>query len=221
MPLAGLCFDALGSLLDLQALRPAVAARADEATFAGFQRGFVPAMWHATAANRSVPVADLAVLVLRAAARERGHALPEAAAREVVDEMRRLPLTPGAAGALRALRGVPLAVLTNGSEAVTREALRHAGVEDAFAHVLSAEVTGRFKPAPEVYALAGEAFGAPLAHLALVAAHDWDCAGAALAGMRSVLVSRGAPVTPFLGQEPDVVIEGYEELPGVVPRLAR
>jgi FMN phosphatase YigB (HAD superfamily) len=41
----------------------------------------------------------------------------------------------------------------------------------------------------------------------LVSGNDWDAAGARLAGMRSVWVSRGRPLAPVLGVPPDEVVE--------------
>src|SRR5919198_2770788 len=97
--------------------------------------------------------------------------------------------------------GWRLVTLTNGSEDSTRELLRRAGLEDRFTKVLSCDAVRRTKPHPEVYRLAqqgtdGETW--------LVAAHGWDVAGAARAGLRTAWVSavEGAYLSAY--PEPDV-----------------
>ena len=73
--------------------------------------------------------------------------------------------------------------------------------------MLAADSVGRYKPAPEVYALGPRAFGVPAGDVTLVSGNNWDAAGAKLAGLRSVWVSRGKPLTPVLGVTPDEVME--------------
>ncbi len=95
---------------------------------------------------------------------------------------------PGLQEMIEALSGSGwrLLALTNGSEQSTRELLRRVGVVDSFAALLSCDAIGRFKPHPDVYERARrEAEG----ELWMVAAHAWDIAGAAMAGLRTLYVS--------------------------------
>jgi 2-haloacid dehalogenase len=82
--------------------------------------------------------------------------------------------------------GWRLVTLTNGSEDSTRALLRRAGIEGRFDEVLSCDAIGKTKPHPDVYRMAQE--GAE-GETWMVAAHGWDIAGAARAGLRTAWVS--------------------------------
>jgi 2-haloacid dehalogenase len=106
----------------------------------------------------------------------------------VVASFSELDPQPGLLEMIEALSGSGwrLLALTNGSEQSTRELLRRAGVVDRFAALLSCDAIGKFKPHPDVYQRARrEAEG----ELWMVAAHAWDIAGAAMAGLRTLYVS--------------------------------
>jgi len=54
---------------------------------------------------------------------------------------------------------------------------------------------GVFKPAPQPYRMAAERLGVPIERVRVVAAHDWDVAGAIRAGASAAFVAR--PELPF------------------------
>lgn len=89
---------------------------------------------------------------------------------------------------------------------------RLAGLGERFEHLLAADRVERYKPAPELYALAPRAFGAAAERMLLVSGNEWDVAGAAWAGLRTAWIARGRSYTPFLGVEPDLVAEDVVEL---------
>lgn len=219
---AGIAFDAFGTLFDLQELRvparDAIGERGDE-LFDAFLLRFVPSTWHATAAGSYRPITEVAALALLSAARETGLELDRQRADRVVSSMASLPAFTDAAPTLRSLAGTPLAVLSNGTLDGIRSLVCGAGLERYFEHFLAADEVGRFKPAPEVYALAPSAFGTDAAQTLLVSSNEWDVAGAQIAGLRGAFVARGRPVTAFLGVEPDLVVDGLDELPAAVERL--
>jgi 2-haloacid dehalogenase len=78
--------------------------------------------------------------------------------------------------------------LTKSVAAVVEDQLRNAGLRDLVDAVHSADEVGRLKPAPEPYLPA--ITGRPPAEAILIAAHDWDIAGAASAGLRTAFISR-------------------------------
>jgi 2-haloacid dehalogenase len=86
-----------------------------------------------------------------------------------------------------------------------------------FDHLLVADSVKRFKPAKEVYALATEAFDAPAARVMLVSGHEWDAAGASMAGLQTAWIARGERCAPVRGIEPDVQAA---DLPELALRLA-
>lgn len=89
-----------------------------------------------------------------------------------------------------AAAGVTAAVLTNGGAATTAAILARAGLDDRVALVVSVEEVRAYKPHPSTYGRALQRLGADASDAVLVAAHGWDCAGAAAVGMRTVWVSR-------------------------------
>lgn len=222
MRLTGIAFDAFGTLFDLGTLRErakeTVGDRGGELCDALTAR-LVPSSWHATAAGEYRPFPELALLALRAAARELELELSEPQAHAIVAGLSSLAAYPDADGALAELASHDLAVLSNGTRDGIESLVAAAGLADHFAHLLVADAVRRFKPAPEVYRQAVTAFGGSADSILLVSGNEWDVAGAKLAGLRAVWVARGRPATGFLGVEPDLVAEQLAGVPGAVRRL--
>ena len=204
MPIA---FDAFGTLFDLNALREP----AGDALYDAFYTRLQPWTWFATVAGAYRPLPQLAEEALRSAARATGENPDEAA--RLAEQLTQLPLFPETREALDALREKhALAVLSNGTEEGLEELLGNAGIRDRFEHVIAADSVKRYKPAHEVYQLAPRAFAAAPHEVVLVSGNDWDAAGAKLAGLSSAWVSRGRPLAPVLGVEPDHVVEDLSGL---------
>jgi 2-haloacid dehalogenase len=197
MPIA---FDAFGTLFRLDWLRE----QAGDDLYQAFYERLQPWTWLATAAGAYRPLPELAEQAFASAATAVG---AEVDAGELAGKLTQLPLYADAIPALDSLAGERLAVLSNGTEDGLEQLLSNAGIRHRFEHVLAADTVGRYKPAPEVYALGPRAFGVEAGEIFLVSGNDWDAAGARLAGMRSVWVSRGRPLAPVLGVPPDEVVE--------------
>jgi len=211
--LAGICFDAFGTLFDLQPLIAEIDAQAGPGAGHSFVHCMVSWTWHATAAEQYPPLDEIALTALTAATRERGVKLENGSARELVSHLLQLPLVDGAAQTLNTLQAAQLALLSNGSQEALKALVRNAGVAQLVRHLLSSDQVRRFKPAPQVYALAPVAFGVSSDRVLMVSANDWDVAGAGMAGLRTAFVSRGRPQTFVLGVQPDIVVESLSELP--------
>ena len=115
--------------------------------------------------------------------------------------MRSLPVHPDVPEGLAAVReaGHRLVALGNSPLATVTAQLTNAGVGDLFDGFYSAEQAQALKPAPGPYRFVLEAESVSPDEAVLVASHDWDVAGATLAGMRTVLVERGGhPALPGL-----------------------
>lgn len=215
MALAGIAFDAFGTLFDLGGLeRPAreVAGERGRELAAELPARLLPLTWHATVAGDYRPIPELAALALASLAREREIPLDDAGAERIAAGMSSLPAYPRALEALEALAPTPLAILSNGTRDGVEALAERGGLADLFDHYLSVERVRRFKPAPEVYALAPRAFSADAGAVVLVSGNEWDVAGAQLAGLRGAFVARGRPVTRFLGQHPEVVCDELTDL---------
>jgi len=73
-----------------------------------------------------------------------------------------VPVRPGARELIRSLQGrLPLAVASNTDGDLVRLALEVAGLDDAFAAIVTAVEVGRGKPHPDVYITACELLGVP------------------------------------------------------------
>ncbi len=108
-----------------------------------------------------------------------------------------VPLRPGVVRLLDHLRraGIPCAVATSTGDPRATEHLRHAGLLDYFATVVTRDAVTRPKPAPEPYLLAAERLGARPAHcLALEDSHNGVRAAAA-AGMATIMIPDLLPPT--------------------------
>jgi 2-haloacid dehalogenase len=125
-----------------------------------------------------------------------------------------LPAFPDAVPAISSLTdaGVRVACLTNGSAYLASSFVNRSGLGSLVDRVISVGEVYRWKPAIVVYLYAAEILDVPPQHMALVAAHDWDCHGAKRAGLITGWVSRksGGFGAPF--QPPDVVGEDLTEV---------
>ena len=101
--------------------------------------------------------------------------------------------------------GLRLATLTNSPPDVLKDQLTNAGLIDLFERTLSVDSTQRFKPAPETYRYAATELGVETSDLRLVAAHDWDIAGAMRAGCAGAFVARPGMVLGPLQMRPDII----------------
>jgi 2-haloacid dehalogenase len=179
----GIAFDAFGTLFDLGDLEEA------------FKQRVVPLTWHATASARFRPLPEIV----------------EAAGIDP-DDVQSLPAYGGVAAGLDALNGRELAVLSNGTREGVQRLVENAGLGARFAHLLAADQVRRYKPAPEIYALAPQAFGTDAHRVLLVSGNEWDVAGAAQAGLRTAWLARGREPSWVFGTEPDLVVQTIADL---------
>ena len=208
MELDGIAFDAFGTLFDLNALR----SRLGDGAFEAFAARLVPSTWHLAAAGRYESFPEVAKLALASVGADE----------QAAEQLSELPAFGDVPAGLRELRHVaPLAVLSNGTGEGVEALVANAGIGECFEHLLAADQVTRHKPAPELYALAPEAFGAPADRVLLVSGNEWDVTGAAWAGLRTAWIARGRSYTPFLGVEPDVVAEEIGDLARTLRRWAQ
>lgn len=121
--------------------------------------------------------------------------------------MASLPTHPDVAPALERLHttGARLVALTNSPREAAVSQLTNAGIAGYFEQIMSVEDTGKFKPAREVYEMAAHRLGVTTAEMTMVAAHDWDVAGAMRAGCAGAYVLRPGMALNPLYPPPDIV----------------
>jgi 2-haloacid dehalogenase len=116
------------------------------------------------------------------------------------------------ASALQAIRakGKRCAILSNGSPSMLESAVRHAGLEKLFEHVLSVEDVGIYKPSRRVYRLAMQRMhiqDAP--SICFVSANSWDAQAAA---HQVVKVARAPGFDDRIPGKPAAVIADLSKL---------
>ena len=102
-----------------------------------------------------------------------------------------LPLLPGAADAVRILAGRwPLGVASSSPRSLIETVLATAGLESAFAAVVSSEEVPRGKPAPDVYLAAADRLAVGPAFCAAVEDSSNGLRSAAAAGLTVIAIPR-------------------------------
>lgn len=142
--------------------------------------------------------------VLGGLAETMGLSVDEADLDRVAGTMRSLPPHEDVRDGLSRLAdaGHRVVALTNSGQQMAEAQIAAAGLEDVLERVMSVDATLRFKPDRAVYDHAREVLGVPAAELVMVAAHDWDCAGAMRAGWRAGFVARPGQLRSPLLQPP-------------------
>jgi 2-haloacid dehalogenase len=214
---AQLCvLDVNETLSDLTALAPRLVEVGLPATdlepwFAGVLRdGFA-----LTLLGRRPVFADIAAAGLRARLAAASGADVDDAVAHVLAGFPELPLHADVAPGLRALheQGIALVPLTNGATAMTERMFADADLLGLFAHRLSVQELGPWKPHPVPYAHALRTAGVSADRAVMVAVHPWDLAGAGAAGLRTAWIDRrGDSVWPDHFDPPDLRATGIDDL---------
>lgn len=186
-------FDVNESLLDLKPVREWFHSRFDDAPeasawFAELLRlSFVSA-----ATDQYTPFPELAAAALATTASRHGASIGDGDVSHISGVFATLPAHDDVTDGLDALRGAgfTVAALTNSPKRTADAQLSNAGIADRFDGILSVEMVNRFKPHRSVYEAAAEALGVPISRMVMVAAHDWDIAGAMAAGCDGVFIER-------------------------------
>jgi 2-haloacid dehalogenase len=114
-------------------------------------------------------------------------------------------------------RGKRLAILSNGSPSMLDSAVRHAGLDKIFEHVLSVEEVGIYKPSRRVYRLAMQKFhiqDAP--SICFVSANTWDAQAAAQFGFQVVRIARVPKRDDNMPGKPARMVNNLAELSALV-----
>lgn len=161
---------------------------------------------------------DIGVEALLTVAAKRGLAMRGEDAEEIIATMISLPPHPDVYNAMERLfdAGFVLVTLTNGSTAAANAQIENAGLHPFVRRVISVEEVKRFKPAAEPYLHAADVMGVEIGEVMLVAAHDWDCAGAVAAGAQAAFVRRPGVVWSLPTGPPELVVEDIAELADVL-----
>ncbi|WAL69936.1 haloacid dehalogenase type II [Amycolatopsis cynarae] len=145
-----------------------------------------------TAAGGYRDFAEIAGAAAGAIVGRHGREASDEQRKKVGATLRSLPPHPEVPGALARLRdgGFTLVALANSPLATVEAQLRHAGLTGLFDGIFSAQQAGALKPAAAPYRQVLEAHRAEPGEAMMIAAHDWDIAGAQAAGLRTAFLGR-------------------------------
>jgi HAD superfamily hydrolase (TIGR01509 family) len=152
---------------------------------------------------------------------------PETIATLVIDQMRaryetRVPVMPGAAGAVRRLAARwPLGLASSSPPVLIDAALDGMGLRDCFAVTMSTQQVARGKPAPDIYLAVTSQLGHPPERCAAVEDSANGIRSAATAGLAVIAVPhpRYPPGPGALGAASLVLTSLTELTPGAVGQL--
>lgn len=207
MTIQAIAFDAYGTLFDVHS----IASLADRLYPA---RGAeLAALWRdkqieysrlRTMCSMYKPFWEVTQEALVYACRRLRLDLPVEAHGALMGQYARLPAFPEAADVLRQLRsqGIKTAILSNGNPEMLDAAVKAAGLETEFNHVLSVDAVKKFKTAPEAYQLAPDVFGLSAKNILFVSGNGWDVCGAAWFGYTTFWVNRAGLPFEELGVAP-------------------
>lgn len=201
-------FDVNETLLDLRALRPLFEQYfGDPAVLPAWFAQLLRSAMVATITGVYHDFGALGRDALLMTAERQGITLSPTDQDEILATMRRLPPHSEVPDSLARLQaaGLRLATLTNSPPWILKEQMANSGLENYFEQTLSVHPTQRFKPAPEPYRHGAEQLGVNLSDICMVAAHDWDIAGAQAAGCATAFIARPGMVLGPLQKKPDLI----------------
>ncbi|NHZ71089.1 MAG: haloacid dehalogenase type II [Proteobacteria bacterium] len=201
-------FDVNETLLDLEPIRTWFLSRFEGEPDAGAWFGELLRLSFVSAVtNRYVPFTELARSALTTVSTRAGADATEQDRKAITNLFVELPPHRDVSPGLENLRsaGYSIAALTNSPQSTAEIQLGNAGISEFFDHIMSVEMVHRFKPHARVYEAAAGELGIDVSAVVMVAAHDWDIAGALAAGAQGVFVARNAQVYSSAFATPTIV----------------
>jgi len=201
-------FDVNETLLDLRALDPHFEqAFGDASVRQAWFTQLLQTAFVSTITGNYKDFGTIGATALDMIATRRGVTLSQQDRTSILQGMRKLPPHPDVRDGLERLRnaGLRLVTLTNSTEQVAQEQIKHAGLSEYFERIFSADTVRRLKPAPEPYRMVAGRLGVDIGQTRLIAAHSWDIAGALHAGCATAFIHRTGMVLDPLFERPDVV----------------
>jgi 2-haloacid dehalogenase len=177
--------------------------------------------WLRTVMGRYADFAEVTAQSLTFVARTLGLQLADAARERLVRAFFELRAWPDVKPALERLRrdGYRVAVMSNFTEGMLRNAIDASGIRELVDATLSTDVVRAYKPDERAYAMSLDALSLTRDEICFVAFAGWDVAGAKAFGHPVYWANRLGSAMEELGVQPDHVAPGLAALPGFL--LAR
>lgn len=216
MPTVGaFLFDAYGTLFDVHSViaecrRVSAEAEALSQLWRSKQLEYT---WLRALMGRYEDFWSVTEAALRFATRRLNLRLDPAQHTRLLEAYLRLDAYPEVPKMVEALRGTPLAILSNGSPRMLQAVVEHTGLGPHLAYVLSADEVRTYKPSPAVYALGPKHLGVPKEQIVFVSSNSFDVVGARAFGFRVCWVNRAGAPLDELGVVPDATVSRLDEMP--------
>ncbi|HKZ04746.1 MAG TPA: haloacid dehalogenase type II [Methylomirabilota bacterium] len=207
-------FDAYGTLFDVHSVVEAGRALTSDPQALSnlWRQKQLEYTWLRSLMDRYVDFWTVTRSSLSFALRRLGLQPGPAQAEALLDAYLALAPFPEVKAALAALAPAPLGILSNGSPMMLDAAVRSAGLEGAFQHVLSVDAVGVYKPSPRVYEMGTRAFGLSAREILFVSSNAWDVTGAAAFGYRTCWCNRLGMPMDELDLTPDMEVERLDQI---------
>jgi 2-haloacid dehalogenase len=186
-------FDVNETLLDLTPVRRWFSERFDKKPDASIWFAELLRLSFVSAAtDRYTPFPALGSAALETVAQRCGARVDAEDTAKLGELFASLPAHSEVADGLRRLveAGFTVAALTNSPQSTAEKQLGRAGIADLFQAIMSVDMVNRLKPHRSVYLAGANHLGAQTSDVVMVAAHDWDVAGAMAAGCDGVFINR-------------------------------
>jgi 2-haloacid dehalogenase len=207
-------FDAYGTLFDVHSVVEAGRALTGDpqALSLLWRQKQLEYTWLRTLMGRYEDFWAVTEAALRFALGRLGITAGDEAVARLMEAYLSLATFPDVTGALSAMAGTPLGILSNGSPRMLEAAVRSSGLTGTFRHVLSVDTVKAYKPSPAVYELGPRAFGLPAGDILFVSSNAWDVAGAKAFGYRTCWCNRLAAPMERLSVSPDLEVRTLDEI---------
>jgi len=217
-----IAFDTVGTLIDLEPLRPLIThmglpgAGLEGWIGAGLRDAFA-----LTASGSFAPFEEVLKGALDQVLAEQQLDPSATDKAALFTRMLALPARSGSSVALSLLKeqGIALYAFTNSSLATAKAMLTSGGIDAFFTGIVTTGEIETFKPSGAVYRHCAERAGVAPGDLMLVAAHPWDIHGAAVAGCRTGYLAVQRPMSPVFRQ-PDLIAERLPDLAEAICALS-
>ena len=117
----------------------------------------------------------------------------DAAFARIMDKYVHLDLYPDAKDALGRMKGIKLAILSNGSSAMLTDLVRNTGLDQIIDDTISIDSQCAFKPHPKAYTLIESRLGVKPDEVLFVSSNPFDVSGAKSFGLNVAWIERVTP----------------------------
>ncbi len=150
------------------------------------------------------PFWDLTRAALRYACKRLSLELSASQEDRLMNQYRHLSAFPENREVLMALRerGITTGILSNGDPDMLGVAVKSAGLDGLFDHLLSVDAVRKYKTHPQAYALGPQATGVDARRIVFVSCNSWDALAATWFGYRTLWVNRHQLPFEELGTQP-------------------